>query len=138
MNLSYRPVRVISYAIYIYIIIVYISVCHIVRSSQHIRHKRVFGGTVAEEGKFPYIVFLKAVVHPEPITAPLRCSEKICTGTLIHTRFVLTITSCVQLNKYDVNATDIKVSKTNNFNSYLPRFINVCWQYNYYCKIFHW
>lgn len=61
------------------------------------RNKRAFGGSEAAAGKYAFIVFLRTALRPYP-RAKDKCSERTCTGTLVHPRFVLTTNFCVPVN----------------------------------------
>lgn len=65
------------------------------RSAQ--RNKRAFGGSEAPTGKYAFIVFLRTAQRSYP-RAKDKCSERACTGTLVHPRFVLTTNFCVPVN----------------------------------------
>jgi len=62
--------------------------------SNHQRRKRLSAGNEVKEGEYPYVVFLKAMFRPN-ILSEINCQERICTGTLVHKRFVLTTAYCV-------------------------------------------
>lgn len=62
--------------------------------SIHPRTKRLFNGTETANDAFPYIVFLKSLLRDNE-NAKDKCQERLCTGTLIHERFVLTTKYCV-------------------------------------------
>lgn len=93
MNFLHYSVFKLLFAILIIYICVYnqvvISQRHI-WSQNHTRPKRVLNGTVIKNEMFSYVVFLKSVHYKEYF-----CQEKLCTGTLIHPRFVLTTYSCI-------------------------------------------
>lgn len=58
-------------------------------------------GAEAAIDKFPYIVFLKTKVDSSEFYKDT-CNEKLCTGTLIHARLVLTQLNCVMKTKIRV------------------------------------
>lgn len=100
------------------LLIITISLCQVlclknVKSSNQ-RHKRLYNGKEIKDDDFPYIVFLKSMLKT-PNTSDNDCTEKMCTGTLVHERFVLTLKSCVDHVK---NASEIKVSKINTYGFY--------------------
>lgn len=61
------------------------------------RNKRAFSGNEAPSGKYTFIVFLRTALRPYS-RAKDKCSERACTGTLVHPRFVLTTNFCVPVN----------------------------------------
>lgn len=76
-----------------------------IQTQNHSRYKRVYNGEKLSDGKFPYVVFLKYLDHPKRMSDP--CIEKVCTGTLVHRRYVLTLNSCLDENL----VTTLRVSK---------------------------
>lgn len=72
--------------------------------SNYQRSKRLYAGDEVKEGQFPYVVFLKTIRSNYDKT----CKERLCTGTLVHERFVLTTSYCVMKQ----NGNKVKVSTT--------------------------
>lgn len=98
-----------------------------IRLNAHDRSKRMSGGVEAALEKFPYVVFLKTKVSSNEFYKNT-CNEKLCTGTLIHARLVLTQLNCVMKTKLrvgikagseTVDPQSVKVNKINYFYIYL-------------------
>lgn len=100
--------------------LIFISVHRVVYSndfqSQNLfRSKRVYKGSDVKDGQFPFVVFIKSLLgnKTENSTDQVDCREQICTGTLIHARFALTLLSCVvnPQKKTKIHPHNVKVSK---------------------------
>lgn len=97
MNLFYHSVYVL-FAIHL----IFIGVHRVVNSKDvlsqnHFRPKRVYAGSDVKDDQFPYVVFIKSFPSNKnnKSSDPVECKEQLCTGTLVHTRFALTLLSCV-------------------------------------------
>lgn len=60
----------------------------------HLRYRRVSGGSEVVDDKFPYVVHIRTK-SPTSSLNHGPCLEKLCTGTLIHPRLVLTHSNCI-------------------------------------------
>lgn len=60
----------------------------------HFRYKRMSGGSEVVSDKFPFIVHIRTKIPSTKINKG-PCYEKLCTGTLIHPKLVLTHFNCL-------------------------------------------
>lgn len=63
-------------------------------SQGHLRYKRLYEGTEASDDPSQSVVFLKTAIK-NINNSGNECFERMCTGTLIHKRFVLTANRCI-------------------------------------------
>lgn len=115
MNLFYHSV----YGLFA-IHLIFISVHRVVNSndaqSQNLlRSKRVYKGSDVKDGQYPFVVFIRSSLSDitENSTDQVDCREQVCTGTLVHARFALTLLSCVVSpeKKTKIHPRNIKVCK---------------------------
>ncbi|CAG9811731.1 unnamed protein product [Chironomus riparius] len=88
-------------------------------SSQNSKSERIFGGTAAEDGQFPYMVDLSVLYRGE--------FYHICGGTLIHSNWIITAGHCayyVQKLKLDLNVTLGVTDITNGPNKWSELVLN--------------
>lgn len=86
-----------------------------VQSQNLLRSKRVYKGSDVKDDQFLFVVFIRTLLNNKTSysSATLDCMEKICTGTLIHPRFALTLLSCVvnPQKQVKVSPENVQVSK---------------------------
>jgi len=79
---------------------------------QHRLNKRFYKGKEVSDNQYPYIVFLKSFLY----NSDADCVQKMCTGTLIHPRFVITLNNCVNNSRFNADSkSETRVSENVNF-----------------------
>lgn len=113
MNLFSRLIHVFLFIIFLIHISIY-STYQINGSKQQFRNKRDNANKNENEikdGQFPYLVFLYSLTNYETFNVSSKCMPIMCSGTLIHQRFVLTHRLCIE----DTFGTKIRVSNNLDF-----------------------